>query len=134
MKPQKTITPAKAEVQCVCNQFLQVVFDSQLRGELLEEALPAAVVKRRTVVTFAWVLGYLLAIWLLGFPIGGPLCAFLQLRFCSREKWFLSLVLALSAWFFIYGIFDFLLHVPFPDGEIFTRLDKIYVLVYVLIT
>jgi MFS family permease len=69
------------------------------------------------------VLGYLLAIWLLGFPIGGPLCAFLQLKFGSREKWFLSLVLALSAWVFIYGIFDFVLHVPFPDGEIFTRLD-----------
>jgi hypothetical protein len=36
MKPQKTVTPAKAGVQGVCNQFLQVVFDSQLRGELLE--------------------------------------------------------------------------------------------------
>ena len=111
--------------------ILQLVIDLTLKtraaelqsGESGDEAPPAAVVKRRTAITFAWILGYLLAIWLLGFSIGGPLCAFLQLKFGSREKWFISLILALSAWVFIYGIFDFVLHVPFPDGEIFTWLD-----------
>jgi hypothetical protein len=88
-----------------------------------EEAPPAEGSGRKTVVMFGWIASYLLAIWLVGFPVGVPACAFLQLRFGSKERWWLSIVLALSAWAFLYGIFDLALQVPFPRGQIFTWLD-----------
>jgi putative tricarboxylic transport membrane protein len=81
--------------------------------------IPIDVVNRRTMIIFGWILGYFAAIWLLGFSIGVPLCTFIQLKFGSREKWLLSLIMTAFAWAFIYCIFDRVLHVPFPTGQVF---------------
>jgi len=83
-----------------------------------ESDLSMDVANRRTLNISLWVLGYFIAIWLLGFPIGIPLCAFLQLKCGAREKWLISIVLTVFAWAFIYGIFDRVLHVPFPAGQL----------------
>jgi hypothetical protein len=91
----------------------------------LEEAgphLPPDVVNRRTAGMFGWILGYFCAIWLFGFSYGVPLCTFLQLKIFGREKWFLSLIYTAFAWALIYGIFDRVLHVPFPQGQLFVWL------------
>ena len=80
--------------------------------------IPVDIANRRTVVIFVWIIGYFLAIWLLGFSIGGVLCTFIQLKFGSREKWFLSIIFSFIAWIVIYGAFDRLLHVPFPPGQL----------------
>ena len=91
-------------------------------GDHLVEAgpdLPADVVNRRTAGIFGWIVGYFVAIWLLGFSFGVPLCTFIQLKIFGREKWPLSLIYTASAWAFIYGIFDRVLHVPFPTGQLF---------------
>jgi hypothetical protein len=90
-------------------------------GDHTEEAgleVPIRVVNRRTTGIFGWILGYFVAIWLLGFSVGVPLCTFVQLKFGSREKWLISIVLTVFAWAFIYGIFDRVLHVPFPAGQL----------------
>jgi putative tricarboxylic transport membrane protein len=85
-----------------------------------EEAdIPPEVARRRTAGMFGWIVGYLLAIWLLGFPIGGALCSFLQLKFGSREKWLMTIILTVGLWAFIYLLFERTLHVPFPAGQIF---------------
>ena len=81
--------------------------------------VPAEVVSRRTRNMFAWIILYFLAIWLLGFSIGGALCCFFQLKFASREKWLITLVLTAGIWAFIYLLFDRTLHVPFPAGYLF---------------
>jgi len=81
--------------------------------------LPVDVVNRRTMGIFGWVLGYFVAIWLLGFSIGGPLCTFIQLKIGARERWLLILVLTGFTWVLIYGLFDRILHVPFPKGQFF---------------
>ena len=81
--------------------------------------LPANVVNRRTAVTFAWIFTWFVGIWLLGFTIGAPLCTFIQLKFGEREKWPLSLILTFIAWAFLYVVFERLLYVPFPEGELF---------------
>jgi hypothetical protein len=47
---------------------------------------------------------------------------FLYLKFQSRESWPLTIALTMVAWIFFYGLFDRLLHLPFPDGEIFVWL------------
>jgi len=68
---------------------------------------------------FIWIVVYFLAIWLLGFSTGGALCCFLQLKFASREKWPITILLTIGLWAFIYLLFERVLHVPFPPGQIF---------------
>jgi len=80
--------------------------------------LPPLVVKRRTMGMFFWIFVYFTAIWLLGFSIGVPLCAFFHLKAGFREKWILSVIMTLFLGVFIYGIFYHLLHIPFPDGQL----------------
>jgi hypothetical protein len=80
--------------------------------------LPAAVVNQRTAGMFGWILIYFIAIWLLGFSIGVPLCTLIQLALFDKEKWPLSLIYTACSWAFIYAIFDKVLHVPFPDGQL----------------
>jgi len=87
-----------------------------------EAEIPPHVVNRRTAGMFGWIIGYLLAIWLLGFPIGGALCSFIQLKFASREKWLITLILTAGLWAFVYLLFEQTLHVPFPDGYLFQLL------------
>jgi uncharacterized integral membrane protein len=92
------------------------------RGRHVEEedrGLPVDLVNRRTRNMFGWILLYFLAIWLLGFPIGGPLCCFIQLKFGSKEKWPITLILTAGLWAFVYLLFDRVLHVPFPPGYLF---------------
>jgi putative tricarboxylic transport membrane protein len=85
--------------------------------------LPTEVVNRRTAGIFAWIFAYFVGIWLIGFSIGVPLCTFIQLRIFGREKWPQSLIYTVSVWALIYGIFDHVLHVPFPTGDIFLWLN-----------
>jgi putative tricarboxylic transport membrane protein len=86
------------------------------RVEEGEPGITPDVANRRTRDIFGWILGYFLAIWLLGFATGNTLCCFLQLRFGSREKWLISLILSAALWAFVYLVFDLILHVPFPTG------------------
>ena len=87
-----------------------------------EPELPAAVVFSRTLNIYAWIFGSFLTILLLGFPITLPLLVFLYLKFESHENWPLTLVLTAAAWGFIYGLFDRMLHLPWPDGLLFSWL------------
>ena len=80
--------------------------------------IPTNLVNRRTAGIFGWIAGYFVAIWLLGFNIAGPLCTFVQLRLGSREKWFITLLFTAISWLLIYGLFDRVLHVPFPTGKL----------------
>jgi putative tricarboxylic transport membrane protein len=81
--------------------------------------LSSGVVNRRTGGIFAWIAGYFVAIWLFGFSVGVTLCAFTRLKIGAQEKWSLSLILTAATWAFTYGLFDHLLHIPFPEGHFF---------------
>jgi putative tricarboxylic transport membrane protein len=85
--------------------------------------VPTHLATRRTFAVSGWIIGYFLMIWLLGFSLGGALCAFIHLKFGSREKWLISTVLTLFAWCVIYGVFDRALHVPFPTGVLLVWLN-----------
>jgi len=92
----------------------------QLAGRVRRPAqphpeIPAATVKRRTVEILGWILGYLAAIWLVGFVAGGVLCTFLSLKLGSRERWPLAIGMSAGMGLFIYGLFVQGLHVPFPE-------------------
>lgn len=105
---------------------LQLYFDIAHRNRPPERiapeaapALPAPVVARRTAAAFGWVVGFPVAIWLLGFTTGGVLCTFLSLKLGSRERWPISLAITAGVWAFVYGVFVHALHVPFPPGALY---------------
>jgi hypothetical protein len=56
---------------------------------------------------------------LLGFNVTVPVATFLYLKLGSGEKWGITLILTLVAWIFFYGLFDYAIHLPFPEGELF---------------
>jgi TctA family transporter len=73
---------------------------------------------RRTLLILGWTIGFFVGIWLLGFSLAVPTTIILYLKF-AKEKWPITLALALVAWLFFYGLFDYALHVPFPEGQLF---------------
>ena len=84
----------------------------------LSEHLPSKLAVRRALLACAWLLGFLAGIVLVGFPIAVPLLVLLYVKLQGREGWGLSIGLAAAVWGVFYGIFDQLLHLPFPDGWI----------------
>ena len=84
----------------------------------LSDHLPAKVALGRSLLAAGWMLGFFGAIVLLSFPVAVPLFVFLYLKLQGREGWRLSVLLTLAVWGFFYGLFDRLLHLPFPAGLI----------------
>lgn len=84
-----------------------------------EQHVDSDIARRRTVNIFAWILGFFAAIWLLGFPSAIVLLLFFYLKVQSREPWVLSLSLTAAGWLLFWGLFDRLLHLPFPEGQLF---------------
>ena len=74
--------------------------------------------RRRTAEIGAWFLGIFAAVYLLGFLVAIPVAAFAYLRFAARESWATSLAIAALCWALVFGVFDRLLHVPLPAGEL----------------
>jgi putative tricarboxylic transport membrane protein len=71
---------------------------------------------RRTLVAGGWILAFFAAIVLLGFQIAVPLFVFLYLKLQGRESWILAVVMTAAVWGVFYGLFELLLHLPFPTG------------------
>jgi hypothetical protein len=84
----------------------------------LSEQSPSEARVRRLLIAVGWMLGFLAGIALVGFPVAVPLLVLLYAKLQGREGWGLSLGLAVAVWGFFYGVFDQLLHLPFPDGWI----------------
>src|SRR5262245_37046029 len=79
---------------------------------------------RRTLLAAGWILAFFAAIVLLGFPIAVPLFVFLYLRLQGREGWRVSIVMTAAVWGVFYGLFDLMLHLPFPAGWLFAWLGS----------
>jgi TctA family transporter len=75
-------------------------------------------IRKRAVEIIAWIAGFFVAIWLLGFNIAVPVATLLFLRFGSGERWQLTVTITVFSWVFFYGLFDYTLHLPFPEGQL----------------
>jgi hypothetical protein len=73
---------------------------------------------RRTGEIAAWFLGIFAVVYLLGFLIAIPISAIAYLRVAARERWVTSIAIAALCWSVVFGVFDRLLHVPLPAGEL----------------
>lgn len=101
-------------------EVLWVLLGSTERGAAKDfqfsQDVPEGEALKRSAAGAGWILGFFAAIVLLGFPIAVPLFVFLYLKLQGKEGWTLSIVFAAAVWGFFYGLFDQLLHLPFPSG------------------
>lgn len=113
--------------------LIQVILDMKgYKAKETSDAVPVdfqftkeidpALAKKRAIVMFTWFFGFLLGVWLLGFPISIVLMMFSYLRFQGKESWVLSIVLTVIAYGFFWALFVKVLTLPFPEGHIFTWL------------
>lgn len=80
---------------------------------------------RRTSAIALWILGIFAAVYLLGFLVAIPLSAVTYLRFAARESWATSVGVAAVCWALVFGVFDRLLHLPLPPGELIRFLQRL---------
>jgi hypothetical protein len=78
---------------------------------------------RQTAKIWGWIVGYLVALALVGFSLAGPFLTLLYLRTEGREGWALALMCALGTWLLLQGLFVCGLRVPFPPGLLTEVLD-----------
>ena len=103
--------------------YLEVITKAGLHRKFVSEEnhpkLPSKIAYQKTVRIIAWIFGFFVCIWLFEFPMALPVMTFLYLKFDAREKLLLSIILPLFVWVFIYGLFESILHIPFPEGQLF---------------
>ena len=98
------------------------VKESGAQGDLyLEEGLLDGQALRRTITIFAWLLGLVPGVWLLGQKLALPLFMFLYLK-TAGEKWWLSILLTLGTAAFLIGVFDRVIYVSWQEGMLFSWL------------
>jgi hypothetical protein len=83
-----------------------------------QPGIPAALARRRTAEIAAWIVGMLLAIWLIGFAGATLLVTLLYLRIGAGERWPISLAVSAGGFLVVYGLFQRALGVPFPPGAL----------------
>ncbi|MBI4493091.1 MAG: tripartite tricarboxylate transporter TctB family protein [Chloroflexi bacterium] len=88
-----------------------------------EAAEAAAQATRRGASVVGWVLGYLGAVWLLGFAIGGGIATVFYLRLGFGERWRTTLIYGLATYLALEVVFRQVLLIPFPVGTVFEWLD-----------
>lgn len=89
--------------------------------EMTKDIEPA-LARKRTLAIFSWTFGFFALILLFGFPLAVPLFVLLYLKLPGGEGWALTLLLTLVSWLTMEGLFNRLLHLPFPQGWLFSIL------------
>jgi putative tricarboxylic transport membrane protein len=106
-------------------EYQSPVTEAALGGNYPETSvrpLPQSEATRRALGISGWIAAYLLAIVLFGFPIAVFLMTVLYLRFSGLEKWSVAVIVACVTWVCFYGLFHYILGMPFPGGLIFELL------------
>jgi hypothetical protein len=104
-------------------ELLWAFFGAEKKQGSMEVALSTgAAAGRRALVAAGWMLAFFAAIALLGFLVAVPLFMFLYLKLQGGEGWAMSIGLTAGVFAVFYGLFDALLHLPFPAGWLFAWL------------
>jgi hypothetical protein len=86
----------------------------------LTDAVEPALARTRTIAIVLWTVGLFALILLAGFPLAVPIFVFAYLKIAGREPWTLAAGLTAISWLLMEGLFNRLLHLPFPQGWIFS--------------
>jgi len=84
--------------------------------------------RRRTLLTFCWIIAFFFMVLLLGFPASVPLFVFSYLKFQAKESWPMTLIITAAFWGSFWGLFTWLLNTRFPSGLLFRGLHILGVL------
>jgi putative tricarboxylic transport membrane protein len=84
-----------------------------------EPEVDPIVARQRALSMGSWIVGFFLAIWILGFVPASAIATFLYLKFGASEKWPVTLMLTAACWLFFFGVFGYGLQLPFPQGVVF---------------
>ena len=95
---------------------------AQIMDISIDQSIPKEVVARRTWISLAWVLSFLLCIWLVGFLIAIPIFVFFYLRYHARATYPMAALVAAGTLLFIWGLFDRIMHTAWPEPVIFAIL------------
>lgn len=84
--------------------------------------VPAELARRRVLTTFGWIVGFILFVYLIGFPLTVPLFVLGYLKFQSEVSWRHSVTITAITWGFFYLLFERLVHLQFETGAVQTWL------------
>jgi putative tricarboxylic transport membrane protein len=85
----------------------------------IEPEIDPLIERQRTFGIICWIIGFFLAIWILGFAPASAVATFLYLKFGAGENWPITLAMSAVCWIFFFAIFDYALQLPFPTGALF---------------
>ena len=115
----------------------QLVSDAKGSGSKLEEqetsavgpldipvdsSIPPDVMLRRTLTAMGWIIAFTVGIWLLGFLVAIPIFVFLYLVYGAGAGIWGALVITCLTWLFIWGLFDYVMHLAWPEAALLTLL------------
>ena len=84
----------------------------------VDRSVPVSVVIKRAINIFGWIFGLYFSIWIIGFIISVPLFLVLYLRIQAGESWKITAIYNTVMTLFLIGVFEMVLHIPWPPGII----------------
>lgn len=80
----------------------------------VDEELTGAHATPRILKFAAWLVGLLTGIWMFGFTVSIPIYSLLYARL-NGARWLIAVVIAVVNFIFLQGVFEQIIHVPWPD-------------------
>ena len=77
---------------------------------------------RHTVKTARWIFAFAFGIWFFGFLVSIPLFVFFYLVYEAQAHKLVGLIIAGLTFLFVWGMFDQLMHIAWPEAALFTLL------------
>lgn len=110
--------PLAIGIPLFCLAAVEALWSFFSRAEAKQEAMDLQITPpgRATWIAAAWMVTFFALVVLLGFEIAVPLFVFVYLKFQGGEGWTLTIVITAIVAAVFYGLFDALLHLPFPPG------------------
>jgi TctA family transporter len=84
-----------------------------------EPEIEPIIERQRTFAIGCWIVGFFIAIFVLGFIPASAIATFLYLKFGAGERWPVTLAITVGCWLFFFALFDYALQMPFPQGALF---------------
>jgi hypothetical protein len=121
--PRSGLFPLVIGVPTLALAIVQLMLDLRGagRGSLSAEGgaaaldLPADVVRQRSLLILGTIVGFAVAIWLLGFLVAIPLVSLLYMK-ASGESWLLAIAISLATVVVFFVTFVWWLNIPVPPG------------------
>ena len=105
-------------------QLLQLIFgqtetnDSAAVDIEFSSDVPPEIERRRVTTAFCWIAGFILSVYLIGFPLTVPLFICFYLRFESAVGALPTVAATAITWAMFYALFQKLVHLQFEQGAL----------------